>query len=133
LNFVDTNVFVYSLLAKQAPDKHTIAVSLLAGSDFALSSQVVNELATALRTKGKMADKELLRILDDLYATYNVVDLVSDDIFSAFALRERYNFSYWDSLIVATALRAGAKHLYSEDMQDGLVVDERMTIHNPFL
>ncbi len=47
-------------------------------------------------------------------------------------LRSRYNFSFWDSLIVACALAGGASILYSEDMQDGLVVDGQLEILNPF-
>lgn len=47
-------------------------------------------------------------------------------------VRSRYNFSFWDSLIVACALAAGASILYSEDMQDGLVVDSQLQIVNPF-
>jgi predicted nucleic acid-binding protein len=133
LKFLDTNIVVYSLLPKQAPQKHDIAVKLLREPDLILSSQVINELATAVRSKGGIGDVELRRIVDDLYLRYDVIDLISEDIFAAFALRERFNFSYWDSLIVATALRAGSEILFSEDMQDGLVVDGKMTIRNPFL
>jgi predicted nucleic acid-binding protein len=47
-------------------------------------------------------------------------------------LREQYAFSFWDSLIVSSALHAEAAVLYSEDMQDGLVVEKRVRIINPF-
>jgi predicted nucleic acid-binding protein len=47
-------------------------------------------------------------------------------------LRERFAFSFWDSTIVASALHAEASVLYSEDMQDGLVVENRVRIINPF-
>ncbi|MFI5201621.1 MAG: PIN domain-containing protein [Candidatus Kapaibacterium sp.] len=132
MNFVDTNILVYSILANQAPEKHVIAIRLLQEPNLRLSSQVVNELVSALRLKGKLLDDHIRRILEDLYFRLEVIDLISEDIFAAFSLRDRYNFSYWDSLLVATALRSGAKNLYSEDMQHGLVVDGRMTIWNPF-
>ncbi len=44
----------------------------------------------------------------------------------------RYNFSYWDSLIVAHALEAGTNVLYSEEIQDGLVLSGKLEIVNPF-
>jgi predicted nucleic acid-binding protein len=47
-------------------------------------------------------------------------------------LRTGYSFSFWDSLIVGTALSAGANTLYSEDMQDGLIVANQLTLINPF-
>lgn len=43
-----------------------------------------------------------------------------------------YSLSHWDSLKVATALQSDPTLLYSEDMQDGLVVDKQLTITNPF-
>lgn len=46
-------------------------------------------------------------------------------------LREKYSLSYWDSLIVASALTADCEILYSEDMQDGLRVEQRLDIVNP--
>jgi predicted nucleic acid-binding protein len=51
---------------------------------------------------------------------------------SAVKLRDRYSLSFWDSLIVASAVLGDAKILYSEDMQDGLIVENTLQIVNPF-
>lgn len=51
---------------------------------------------------------------------------------SASDLRMSYSLSFWDSLIVASPLAGGADILYSEDMQDGLRVSDRVNIVNPF-
>jgi predicted nucleic acid-binding protein len=51
---------------------------------------------------------------------------------SASELRETWQFSFWDSLIVSSALAGGAEILYSEDMSDGLSVENRLRISNPF-
>jgi predicted nucleic acid-binding protein len=48
-------------------------------------------------------------------------------------LRENYCFSFWDSLIVAAALKANCETLYSEDMQDGLLVNKTLRIINPLI
>ncbi len=48
-------------------------------------------------------------------------------------LLDRYRFSYFDSLILASALTANCQILYSEDLQHGQVIDGRLTIINPFL
>jgi predicted nucleic acid-binding protein len=53
-------------------------------------------------------------------------------ILAALTVAERYGFSHYDSLIVATALEAGCSTLYSEDMQHGQLIDNRLTIINPF-
>lgn len=50
----------------------------------------------------------------------------------ALRLVDRYHFSTFDAMIVATALRAECQILYSEDMQDGMIVDRRLEIIDPF-
>ncbi|WP_374989878.1 hypothetical protein [Rhizobium sp. TH2] len=51
----------------------------------------------------------------------------------ALVLPRRYNFSFYDALMVSSALRAGCQHLLSEDMHHSLHVESRLTILNPFL
>ena len=53
-------------------------------------------------------------------------------LIKAFELLQKYNFSYYDSLIVSSALENDCKILYSEDMQDGLLVENKLKIKNPF-
>ena len=48
------------------------------------------------------------------------------------ALAERYRLSIYDGMIAAAALLAGCDRLWSEDMQDGLVIDGRLRIADPF-
>jgi predicted nucleic acid-binding protein len=50
----------------------------------------------------------------------------------ASAIAEKYGYRIYDALIVASALEARCTILYSEDMQDGQVIDRRLTIRNPF-
>lgn len=51
---------------------------------------------------------------------------------SASDLRTQYSLSFWDNLIIASALEAEVSTLYSEDMQDGLIISEQIEIVNPF-
>jgi predicted nucleic acid-binding protein len=51
----------------------------------------------------------------------------------ALDIRERYGFSWYDSLIVAAALESNCDLLYSEDMQHGQIIEGRLSIVNPFL
>jgi predicted nucleic acid-binding protein len=52
---------------------------------------------------------------------------------TALAIAHRYSFAFHDSLIIASALEAGCATLWSEDMQDGQMIDGRLTIRNPFV
>ncbi len=83
------------------------------------------------------------RLSDDLVldkATNGIVALTSavlpleiDTYIEASDIRKRYNFSFWDSLIVASALQAGCRTLYSEDLNHGMIVGKKLHIVNPFL
>ena len=50
----------------------------------------------------------------------------------AIRVGERYRLSMWDSLIVAAALLSDCETLYSEDLQNGQVFDDRLKVVNPF-
>ena len=71
-------------------------------------------------------------MVDSFYQLYTVTSLTQEVLLHASSLRERYNFSYWDGLIVASARASEALIIYSEDMHDGLVIDKHLTIVNPF-
>lgn len=47
-------------------------------------------------------------------------------------IAERYGMSVYDAMIAAAALLGECKILYSEDMQDGLLIDQQLRICNPF-
>ena len=61
-----------------------------------------------------------------------VVEFSQAILLKASALRGQHALSFWDSLIVASALATNTTVLYSEDMQDGLLVENRLCIMNPF-
>ncbi len=53
-------------------------------------------------------------------------------IIRGLALKKRYGYSYWDTLILASALECDCSIVYSEDMQDGQRIEQTLTIVNPF-
>ncbi len=132
MKLVDSNIWLYALVAPSEPAKRKKAIEICADIDICVSSQVVNEVLSNLLRKESANEKEIRRVLDEFYSQYLVLEILQSDIQTASELRDEYRFSYWDSLIVATALRANADILYSEDMQDGLVVRDTLTIRNPF-
>lgn len=81
----------------------------------------------------EMEERAVLDIVEDLYAQCRVVETGLQCHRSASRLRRAHGFSYWDSLIVSAALESGCRILYSEDMQHGQVVEQRLRIVNPLL
>jgi predicted nucleic acid-binding protein len=58
--------------------------------------------------------------------------LLISTLLVALDIAARYGFSHYDSLIIAATLESDCMTLYSEDLQHGQVIDQRLTIINPF-
>jgi predicted nucleic acid-binding protein len=93
--------------------------------------RVINEVCSVLHRKAAFTEKQIGQVIQSFYNRVTVVELNRDILMSASSLRTRYGFSFWDGLIVASALSVNANILYSEDMQDNLVIEQRLTIVNP--
>lgn len=135
--FIDTNIFVYDLVASD-PHKQEIAESLirsaLATGRGCISYQVVNEcLNVALRLgepalPSSAARRYLANILEPLVTVPSTAGLYH----RALDIHMRYQFHFYDALIVAGAIAAGCSTLYSEDLQNGQRIED-LVITNPFL
>jgi len=135
LCFIDSNIWLYALLPKQDETKEAIAKSLIEGNqpDIVISTQVINEIVNNLLRKGRTKESAVRLLIASFYDDYTVVRMDRTIQEKASLLRENHSFSHWDSLVVITALQAGASTIYSEDMQHEFVIDNKLTIVNPFI
>jgi predicted nucleic acid-binding protein len=127
-SFFDTNVVLYLLSAERR--KADTAEALLTQGGV-VSVQVLNEAASVCRRKLGLSWDEVRELLAAVRACCEVVPLDIDTHTQGLELAERHGLSIYDALIVASAVRAGAETLYSEDMHHGLAVGGT-TICNPF-
>ncbi len=129
--FFDTKVLVYAIVENDP--RKTRARELLAVGG-TISVQVLNEFVSVVRRKVKMP-------WDDVRATLQWILLLCPEAVTvtikthekAVGLAERHGYRIYDSLIVASALEAKCTILYSEDMQDGQVIEKQLTVRNPFM
>jgi len=131
--FFDSNILVYSSL-QDDKEKHNIVLNLwrqLEGNFIFISTQVVNEVYVSL-LKHALTDKDIQNIVLKIIDVCNVSVITIDSIKSAWKLKKQYNLSYWDSLIVASAMENNCDILYSEDMQDRQTLEDKLKIINPF-
>jgi len=135
LCFVDSNLWIYAVTQPEdsPPDpRHEIARQIIAQIQPCLSVQVVNEVTANLLRKFRFSELEIRILIQSFFRKYAVFGLDAVTITRASRLRETYQFSFWDSLIIASALQQGCSTVYSEDMQHRLVIEETLTIINPF-
>ena len=132
-SLLDTDILVHSDDA-DAPAKQATSLSLLhAGwqtGNAVLSTQVLQEYFAAV-TRKLGVDAAIARRKIELLGRLEILSVAHDDVLRAIDLHRLHGFSIWDALIVTMALKAQCRVLYSEDMQDGRVIDG-LRIANPF-
>lgn len=125
--FLDTNVILYLLSADTA--KAERAESLVAGGA-QISVQVLNELVAVMRRKFGMKWGEVADFTSGIRTVCRVNAVTVEVHERGLALAQRLGLSIYDGTIIASALIAGCQTLYSEDMQDGQVIERRLTVRN---
>jgi predicted nucleic acid-binding protein len=127
--FLDTNILIYAF----TDDSRTAKAQALLEKPYVTSVQAFNEFAHVMRRKSKRDWIEIRTAILSIYRMSErvvVLDLALSD--KAFDLVGRYNLSFFDALMIAAALEAESRIFLSEDLHDGLVIDGRLTVINPF-
>ena len=138
--FIDTNIFVYAYLKnpKKEEDftKHLKAQKLLRSfsvhESVVISTQVCNKYYSTL-LKNKIENQDIQHSLKNLMKKVEVSAIQESSVYKAFEIKNRYNFSYWDSLILSSALENECTIIYSEDMHNSQQIESTLKIVNPFL
>jgi predicted nucleic acid-binding protein len=129
--FFDTNVLVYVVGQK---DERTAKAEALVASGGVVSVQVLNELASVSRRKLGMSWEEIGEALDAIRMLCpSPLPLTIDTHDAGARIAAKYGFQFYDALIAAAALEADCTTLYSEDFQDGQVIEAHLTVRNPFV
>ena len=127
--FFDTSVLLYLL---SADTEKADRVEELLESAGVISVQVLNEFTAVASRKLAMPLPDIREVLGTVRSICRTVPITVDDHDRAIEIKERYKFSFYDSVVVASALRAECKILYTEDLQHRQVIDRQLTIINPF-
>lgn len=143
--FLDTNTLIYILEGRTltagvrltaaesaANRKADITLSLLENEGLTLGIQVFNELCNVARRRNFDWIKTRLMLATLEALCQQVLPLTLAIHKRGLFLHEKYQFAFYDSLMLAAALDAGCTTFYSEDMQDGQMVERKMAIKNPF-
>ncbi len=131
--FLDTNLWVY-FYAKDPLEKTATVSNLITNhqQSLLLSTQILGELYNVLTRKKLFTKIETASIVTTLVNTFLIHEIDSLKVLKAMEISDRYGYTYWDSLIIATALMSDCVILYSEDMQHNHQVEGKIRILNPF-
>ena len=134
MQFIDTNILVYSV--SDAPGemrKRTMALEILQDQDCALSVQVLQEFYVQVtrQSRPRPLPHELAVELIETWLRFPVIDVTPSILRHALALRQRFQFHYWDCAVLAAAHAGGCDTLLTEDLTHGQSI-EGVRIANPF-
>lgn len=104
--FFDSNILLYAEFRDNS-DKYRLAKDLLTNgvknSSIYLSTQVINEFYVNALRKGKTS-QDIQNVLQQFFDDFNILSVSTETVQDCWRVFNRYKFSYWDSLIVASAL-----------------------------
>jgi predicted nucleic acid-binding protein len=131
---LDTNLWVY-LYSKNPADKYEKVNTLLSSQieSLVMSTQILGELYNVLLKKKFRTQAQAQEIISQLIAGFDITEIPATQVIEAIKINVRYGYSYWDSLLVSTALLNNCSILYSEDMQHDQLIEGKLKIINPLV
>ena len=127
--FIDSNVLLYLF---SADDNKAERAEMVMQKGGLISVQVLNEIANVTLRRLGMSWEEIHEVLSLIRMLCPAEPLTVETHSKGLFLAERYGLGVYDAMIVAAALIGGCDTLYSEDMQDGMLIDNQLRICNPF-
>jgi len=131
--FIDSNVLIYSY-SNSEQEKQQVARKIIKENYTVISTQVLQEISNTLWRK-YMVDYSFIKetLQECIYSNNEVYTNQQHTILQACDIAKRYKFSFYDSLIISAALESHCNILYSEDLQHNQIIDDILTIKNPFI
>jgi predicted nucleic acid-binding protein len=135
--FLDTNIFVYSFDLRDLR-KRDVALDLIhktsEASTARISYQVVQEFVNVATIKfsNPLKPNDARMYVESIMSPMWHINSSLGLTIKALDIQERWSYSFYDSMIIASALEAGCSILYSEDLHHGQTI-EGLKIINPFL
>jgi predicted nucleic acid-binding protein len=128
---LDSNILIYNH-SLDCENKRIIARDFFKEKPI-VSSQVISEYLNVMKRNFKIQKQELMHICSLWLEKCSIQPVILSTIKLAKYLVNEYDFQIFDGIIVACALEANCDILYSEDMQNGLIIENVLKIVNPFV
>ena len=129
--FIDTNILIY-FISNEKKKKLRAKEIIFSSQEVYISAQVISEFISVCLSKKLLSIAEITPLIDNFLSALRFSSVEESTIKKALQIKQDYNFSYWDSLVIASAIENNCSILYTEDMQDGQIICDSVTIINPF-
>ncbi len=128
--FIDTNILIY-LYSADEQEKRNICLNAIRKYECLTSTQALNELSNVFSRKWRLNGEEIKKAIYEIQCFCKITLVDIDIINKALDIHSKYGFSYFDSLMLSSALTYQCKYILTEDMHDKQKIDG-MEIRNVF-
>jgi predicted nucleic acid-binding protein len=130
--FLDTNILIY-LFSESEEAKRITAQNAIDRYDCITSLQALNEASNVWFKKSGWTGEQIREHLDNIeFICDDVVAVQRSTVDAALALKDRYRYSYYDCIMLASALESHCHVILTEDMKDEHLILGKLLIINPF-
>jgi predicted nucleic acid-binding protein len=129
--FLDSNLIVYSHTDIDQK-KQKIAQVIISEKSTTISTQELQEVANVLSKKFSQSWNDILEVLIEASSNNQLHTNTKQTVQKSCRIADKYKYSFYDSLIIAAAIESGCEILYSEDLNHGQIIENRLRIVNPF-
>jgi predicted nucleic acid-binding protein len=129
--FIDTNVFIY-LYSEDEIEKQKIAQKAVDKYECIISTQVLNEFSNICIRKLYKKPEEVELAIDEMINQCIILTLKKEEIKQAINIHKKFGYNYYDCLMIVSALNSNCDYLLTEDLADGQIIEEKLTIINIF-
>jgi predicted nucleic acid-binding protein len=129
---IDTNIMLYSL-DDFYPEKQRISRAIIASHKPLFCSQNLSEFLNVCLRRLKIPKSQVCSIAQVFLNECVFFPVTRNVTLKSFQLVQNYDFQVFDAIIVAAAMDAGCRILYSEDMQHQQIIEKTLTVINPFI
>ncbi|MBA3953772.1 PIN domain-containing protein [Candidatus Dependentiae bacterium] len=130
--FIDTNVLIYLYSIDEIAKRKTIETLINTDLQFVISTQVINEFINVMRKKKTITFESISHAIKEFADHFDIALVTFATIEHALFIAHKYHYSYFDSLMVASALENKCTILYTEDMHANQVIEANLKVTNPF-
>jgi predicted nucleic acid-binding protein len=130
--FIDTNVLLYAYSSTE-PEKRDKVRELITNGRAFTSTKVLQELANILHERFKIDWEQISDVLAECMDNFEVYTNTDYTVAKACFIARDYEYSFYDSQVITTALQTNSSVLYSESMTNGQIIEDRLTIRDPFI
>ena len=130
--FIDSNLIIYLYAGDNDIKRNTLLSMLDIENESFISQQVINETCNILIKKFNLKKRSVEKVVLELSEAFGILKATLKTTLKTLELHQKFKYSFWDSMILATAIENNCNIVYSEDMQHGQKIGNKLTIINPF-